>query len=84
MKSSVRDGDKVVNQSYNTQCFVLPSWKMLVEAVACHNGGKNQALATIIANKNTLATIIANKNTLATIIANKNTLATIIANKKNG
>ena len=41
MKSSVRDSDKVVNQSYNTQCFVLPSWKMLVEAVACHNGGKN-------------------------------------------
>ena len=40
-----------LNQSYNTQRFGLPSWKMLVEAVAHRNGGNNQALATIIANK---------------------------------
>ena len=36
-----------LNQSYNTQHFGLPSWKMLVEAVAHRNGGNNQALATI-------------------------------------
>ena len=40
-----------LNQSYNTQRFGLPSWKMLVEAVAHRNGGNNQALATIMANK---------------------------------
>ena len=40
-----------LNQSYNTQRFGLPSWKMLVEAVAHRNGGNNHALATIIANK---------------------------------
>ena len=40
-----------LNQSYNTRRFGLPSWKMLVEAVAHRNGGNNQALATIIANK---------------------------------
>ena len=40
-----------LNQSYNTQRFGLPSWKMLVEAVAHRNGGNNQALATTIANK---------------------------------
>ena len=40
-----------LNQLYNTQRFGLPSWKMLVEAVAHRNGGNNQALATIIANK---------------------------------
>ena len=40
-----------MNQSYNTQRFGLPSWKMLVEAVAHCNGGNNQALATYIANK---------------------------------
>ena len=34
-----------LNQSYNTQCFGLPSLKMLVEAVAHRNGGNNPALA---------------------------------------
>ena len=34
-----------LNQSYNTQCFGLPSWKMLAEAVAHRNGGNNPALA---------------------------------------
>ena len=34
-----------LNQSYNTQRFGLPSWKMLAEAVAHRNGGNNPALA---------------------------------------
>ncbi|CAI8047439.1 hypothetical protein GBAR_LOCUS26218 [Geodia barretti] len=40
-----------LNQSYNTERFGLPSWKMLVEAVAHRNGGNNNALAIHIATK---------------------------------
>ena len=40
-----------LNQSYNTERFGLPSWKMLVEAVAHRNGGNNNALAVRIATK---------------------------------
>ena len=40
-----------LNQSYNTEQFGLPSWKMLVEAVAHRNGGNNNALAIHIATK---------------------------------
>ena len=38
-----------LNQSYNTERFGVPSWKMLVEAVAHPNGGNNHALAQKIA-----------------------------------
>ena len=40
-----------LNQSYNTQRFGVPSWKMLVDAVAHRSGGNNQALARHIASK---------------------------------
>ena len=38
-----------LNQSYNTERFGLPTWKMLVQAVAHPNGGNNHALAQKIA-----------------------------------
>ena len=45
-KSSLEDVvTEWLNQSYNTQRFGLPSWKMLAEAVAHRNGGNNPALA---------------------------------------
>ena len=40
-----------LNQSYNTERFGLPSWKMLVDAVAHHRGGDNPALAQQIAER---------------------------------
>ena len=38
-----------LSQSYNTERFGLPSWKMLVDAVAHRSGGNNCALARQIA-----------------------------------
>ena len=38
-----------LKQSYNTERFGLPSWQMLVQAVAHPNGGNNHALAQKIA-----------------------------------
>ena len=38
-----------LSQSYNTERFGLPSWKMLVDAVAHRSGGNNYALARQIA-----------------------------------
>ena len=42
--------EKMVTMWLN-QSFGLPSWKMLVEAVAHRNGGNNNALAIHIATK---------------------------------
>ena len=40
-----------LQQNYNTDCFGLPSWKLLVDAVAHCSGGNNPALARQIATK---------------------------------
>ena len=40
-----------LQQAYNTGRFGLPSWKMLVAAVAHPSGGNNNALAQKIASK---------------------------------
>ena len=40
-----------LNQAYETDRFGLPSWKLLVDAVAHRRGGNNPALARQIATK---------------------------------
>ena len=40
-----------LQQNYNTDRFGLPSWKLLVDAVAHRSGGNNPALARQIATK---------------------------------
>ena len=40
-----------LNQTYETDRFGLPSWKLLVDAVAHRRGGNNPALARQIATK---------------------------------
>ena len=40
---------KWLQQNYNTDRFGLPSWKLLVDAVAHRSGGNNPALARQIA-----------------------------------
>ena len=43
--------EKWLNQSYDTATYGLPSWKMLVDAIAHPVGGNNPALAEQIATK---------------------------------
>ncbi len=43
--------DEWLNKMYNTVRFGPPTWKMLVDAVANPNGGKNSRVAEEIANR---------------------------------